>query len=164
VNFGYVFLAAYKDVMARHGVVFDPELVFVTRRNEAAGYKAMEQMLDLDEPPTAVLLIYEVTAIGVYRRLRDSGLEPGRDIAVVGFRDEPTTRFLTPTLTCFKISLTELGVSVGRALMAQIPRFQSQFPDGLVQARHPLSLQAGESDSCSPPPDRRSAISDKRFG
>ncbi|CAN7383430.1 substrate-binding domain-containing protein [Rhizobium sp. LjRoot254] len=164
VNFGYVFLAAYKDVMARHGVAFDPELVFVTRRNEAAGYKAMEQMLDLDEPPTAVLLIYEVTAIGIYRKLRDSGLEPGRDIAVVGFRDEPTTRFLMPTLTCFKLSLTELGVAVGRALMAQIPRFQDEFPGGLVQARHPLMLQAGESDSCSPPPDRRTRSSDKRFG
>jgi DNA-binding LacI/PurR family transcriptional regulator len=147
VNFKHVFLDAYKATLTRHGVDFDPDLVFVTRRNEAAGYEAADRMLAMAVPPTAVLLIYEVTAIGLYRRLQEAGLVPGRDIAVVGFRDEPTTRFLTPSLTCFRLSLTDLGVALGHALLAQIPRFQSKFPLGLVESRQPLELRVGESDA-----------------
>jgi DNA-binding LacI/PurR family transcriptional regulator len=150
VNFGYVFQETCKAVMARHGLTLDPALIFETRRTEAAGYEAAQAMLDLAEPPTAVLLIYEVTAIGVYRCLFERGLAPGRDLAVVGFRDEPTIRFLVPSLTCFSLSLRELGQSVGTALLRQIPRFQGRFPEGLVQILHPLALRPGDSDRPHP--------------
>ncbi|RYE37648.1 MAG: hypothetical protein EOP21_13645, partial [Hyphomicrobiales bacterium] len=146
VNFKHVFLAAYKKVLARHSLPFDPDLVFVTRRNEGAGYDVVDKMLTLPDPPTAIFLIYEVTAIGMYRRLRERGLMPGRDLAVFGFRDEPTTRFLSPPLTCFGLSLSDLGISLGRAMLAQIPRFQKRFPHGVVQKLQPLELRAGESD------------------
>jgi DNA-binding LacI/PurR family transcriptional regulator len=146
VNFGFVFLETCKTVLHEHGLSLDPELIFETRRTEAAGYEAACAMLDLPSPPTAVLLIYEVTAIGVYRCLFERGMAPGRDLAVVGFRDEPSIRFLVPSLTCFGLSLRDLGRSVGTALMAQIPRFAAQYPQGLTQIRFPLEMHAGESD------------------
>lgn len=150
VNFGYIFLDTYKRILARHGLAFDPTLVFETRRTEAAGYEAAQAMLNLSEPPSAVLLIYEVTAIGVYRHMFERGLAPGRDLAVVGFRDEPTIRFLVPSLTCFTLSLRDLGRSVGSALLAQIPRLQEQFPQGRVQMLHPLAMRPGDSDQHNP--------------
>jgi DNA-binding LacI/PurR family transcriptional regulator len=150
VNFGYIFLETYKHVLAQHGIEFDEALVFETRRTEAAGYDAMGEMLELDTPPTAVLLIYEVTAIGLYRRLFDSGLTPGRDLAVVGFRDEPSVRFLVPSLTRFKLSLSSLGRALGTALLAQIPRYQKQFPQGRIQQVQKLELKPGESDMYPP--------------
>jgi DNA-binding LacI/PurR family transcriptional regulator len=146
VNFGYIFLETCKAVMAQHGLTLDPDLIFETRRTEAAGYEVAHAMLDLPSPPTAVLLVYEVTAIGVYRCLFERGLVPGRDLSVVGFRDEPSIRFLVPSLTCFTLSLRDLGRAVGTALMAQIPRFQAQYPQGMVQVRHPLEMHPGESD------------------
>lgn len=154
INFGHIYLETYKRVLARHDIAFDPALVFETRRTEEAGYVAMDQMLALDVPPTAVLLIFENTAIGLYRRLFESGLMPGRDMAVVGFRDEPSIRFLVPSLTCFRLSLRSLGQMVGTALLAQIPRFQAQFPQGRVQHLLKLDLKPGESD-LHPPPTRR---------
>ena len=110
----------------------------------------MGQMLAMDRRPTAVLLIYEVTAIGVYRRLFEAGLRPGPDMAIVGFRDEPSIRFLVPTLTCFSLSLSALGRLVGTSLLAQIPRFQKQFPQGHVQSLLKLDLKPGESDAFPP--------------
>lgn len=150
VNFGYIFLETYKTVLARHGIAFDPKLVFETSRTEAAGYDVMSELLALDVPPSAVLLIYEVTAIGLYRRLFEAGLEPGRDMAVVGFRDEPSIRFLMPSLTCFSLSLSSLGRAVGTALLAQIPRFQDKFPLGRVQLLQPLEMKPGDSDRLPP--------------
>jgi DNA-binding LacI/PurR family transcriptional regulator len=150
VNFGYVFLATYKRILAKHGLPFDPGLVVTTRRTEQAGYEALGDLLALMNPPTAVLLIFEVTAIGLYRRMLERGMEPGRDLAIVAFRDEPTTRFLMPSLTCFSLSLAELGESVGTALLAQIPRFQRDFPQGRIQHLHELRLKEGDSDRYPP--------------
>ena len=156
VNFGFIFLETYKRVLAQHGIAFDPALVVETRRTEKAGYEAMDQMLVLDNQPTAVLLIYEVTAIGVYRRLFESGMKPGPDMAVVGFRDEPSIRFLVPSLTCFSLSLESLGRSIGTALLAQIPGFQEQFTQGRVQSLLKLDLKQGDSDLFPPRRSRHS--------
>ena len=150
VNFGFVFLDTYKKTLARQHIDFDPALVFETRRTEVAGYEAMNDMLSLDNPPTAVLLIYEVTAIGMYRRLFEAGLQPGRDMAVIGFRDEPSIRFLVPSLTCFGLSLEELGKELGAALLAQIPRYKERYPSGIVQRALRLEIKPGESDRHAP--------------
>lgn len=96
--------------------------------------------------------MYEVTAIGVYRRLGELGLKPGQDLAVIGFRDEPTVRFLSPSVTCFGMSRQELGVTVGEALLGQLPGFADRYPGGVVQKRTPLTLRPGESDNYGPRP------------
>ena len=145
INFGVVFEGAYRDALARHGLPFDPRLVFVTRRNEQAGCAIVDKMLGLDHRPTAILLIYEMTAIGLYRRLAELGLRPGTDLAVIGFRDEPTVQFLIPSLTCFSVSLHELGISVAEALLAQIPDAE-RYPPRIVQKLCPLVIRPGDSD------------------
>lgn len=150
INFGAVFKDAYRQTLERHGLPFHPELVVETRRNERAGYDAADKLLGLEEPPTAVLLIYEVTAIGVYRRLAELGLRPGRDLAVVGFRDEPTVRFLVPAVTCFTVSLQQVGVSIGEALLAQVPSMSEHYPQRIVQQRCELTLRPGDSDRAGP--------------
>lgn len=148
INFGPVFLKAYQDTLARHGIAFDPSLVFETDRNEESGERIVDAMLAMDDPPTAILLIYELTAIGIYRRLRERGLEPGQDFAVAAFRDEPTVRFLNPSLTCYTLSLPDLGRSLAHALLGQIPPYSESFPQGIVQIRTPMFLKEGESDAC----------------
>lgn len=150
VNFGFIFLDTYKQVLARHGIAFDPALVFPTIRTEVSGYDVMDALLGLAKRPTAILLVYELSAIGVYRRLIDAGLEPGRDMAVVGLRDDPSIRFLEPSLTCFGLSLGDLGRKLGTALLAQIPRFQGQFSQGRTESVQPLVLKPGKSDSYPP--------------
>ncbi|RYE49029.1 MAG: LacI family transcriptional regulator [Hyphomicrobiales bacterium] len=150
VNFGFIFLETYQQVLARNGIAFDPALVFPTIRTEIAGYEVMDTLLGLRDRPTAILLVYELAAIGVYRRLIDAGLEPGRDMAVVGLRDDPSIRFLEPALTCFELSLGDLGRKLGTALLAQIPRFQAQFSQGRTATLQPMALKQGPSDSFPP--------------
>lgn len=155
INHGPIFRDAYRDALARHGIPFDPTLVFAARRHEDDGVQIVDDLLGRSSPPTAILLISELTAIGIYRRLNELGLEPGKDFAVASFRDEPTVRFLRPSLTCFSVSLRDLGKSLARALLAQIPPYADAFEKGIVQARAPMFLKEGESDACGPPPAAR---------
>nr|WP_210316308.1 substrate-binding domain-containing protein [Devosia oryzisoli] len=147
VNLGFVYLEGYKQALARHGIAFDPELVLRVASSEEGGYQAGHELLSMDNRPTAVLLIYELMAIGLYRRLNEAGVRPGRDVAVVGFRESSLSRFLSPTLTSYRISLRSVGVMLAEALLASMPDYAEHYPMGLVHRVLPLELVEGESDT-----------------
>jgi DNA-binding LacI/PurR family transcriptional regulator len=145
INFGPLFEAAYRQALERNGIAFDPALVFTAARHESVGYGLVDQLLAVSDPPTAVLLIFEIVAIGIYRRLAELGMVPGRDLAIVGFRDEPTVRFLSPSLTCFSASLHEVGEDLARALLSRLPAYAEQFADAPTSRLAPLTLRPGDS-------------------
>jgi DNA-binding LacI/PurR family transcriptional regulator len=145
INFGPLFEAAYRAGLERNGIVFDPDLVFRADRHESIGYRLVDDLLAVKNPPTAVLLIFETAAIGIYRRLAELGLTPGRDLAIVGFRDEPTVRFLSPSLTCFSASLQDIGEDLARALLSRIPAYADQFAAAPTGRLAPLVLRPGDS-------------------
>lgn len=145
VNFGSIFKATYLDALRRHGIDFDPALVFATGRNEDAGYSLVDDLDALESPATAIVLIFETVAIGVYRRMAELGRRPGRDLAIIGFRDEPTVRFLTPSLTCFSASLHEIGEDLAKALLSRIPAHAGIVDDRPLQKLAPLTIRVGES-------------------
>ena len=146
-NLGYVFLNAYRRALKRNGISFTASFVFRGKSSEAGGYQIGSDLVALKERPTAILLVYELLAMGLYRRLNEAGLVPGSDIAVIGFREGPQARFLSPTLTCFRMSLHDLGVTLGESLLAVLPTFQQVYPLGTVQKIWPLELVPGESDA-----------------
>lgn len=147
INLGFIFLDAYKHALARHDLPFDPACVIRGKSSEQGGYQIGHELLAMPERPTAIILIYELMAIGLYRRLSEAGVRPGRDIAVVGFREGPQARFLSPTLTCFRLSLHDLGVSLAESLLANMPAFKETYPLGIVHKIWPLELVEGESDA-----------------
>ncbi|MBS1183753.1 MAG: LacI family transcriptional regulator [Proteobacteria bacterium] len=149
-NYGSIFAEAYRDSLARHGLAFDEDLVILTRRREDDGDAVVDGLLDRPDPATAIILFYEVTAIGIYRRLAERGLRPGRDLSIIGFRGEDSVRFLTPQVTCFHLSLPDIGTAAARALLAQLPLAAPASSSGIVQCRVPLSLVPGESDGPVP--------------
>jgi DNA-binding LacI/PurR family transcriptional regulator len=147
INLGFIFLDGYRSALKRHGIPYDPSLVIRVKSSEQGGYQAGHELLLLKERPTAVILIYELMAIGLYRRLMEAGVIPGRDLAVIGFREEPRAKFLQPALTCFRMSLRDLGVDLAETLLAAMPAYSHFYPDGARSKIWPLELVPGESDA-----------------
>jgi DNA-binding LacI/PurR family transcriptional regulator len=147
INLGFVFYDGYKAGLAKHGIDFDPALVIRARSTEQGGYVFADEILRMADRPTAVLLIYEVMAVGLYRRFRESDLLAGRDIAVIGFRESPLSRYLSPPLTSFRLSLRDLGISLAESLLATMPAFASAYPVGVTHRIWPMELVEGESDT-----------------
>ena len=146
VNLGFIYIEGYRSALERHGIAYDPDLVLRVASSEEGGYQLGHELLSLPEVPTAVMLIYELMAIGLYRRLTEAGVQPGRDMAVVSFRESALSRFLSPTLTSFRISLRTVGVTLAEALLASMPSYSEHYPLGLVHRVLPLELVEGESD------------------
>ncbi len=147
VNLGFVYFDGYRKALERLGIAYDPELTFRVASSEEGGFQLGHDILSMPNRPTAVMLIYELMAIGLYRRLSEARVQPGRDLAIIGFRESPLSRFLSPTLTSFRISLRTVGVSLAESLLASIPEYADQYPLGVVRRVLPLELVPGESDS-----------------
>ena len=77
--------------------------------SEEKGYGEMQILLDLPEPPTAVVAVSDKTAVGAYRAIIERGLSIPRDISIVGFDDIEVARALNPPLTTVHVPGAEMG-------------------------------------------------------
>lgn len=148
VNLGVVFCDAYREALARHGIGYDPDLIFPAYPSERGGYQIAQRIAAMPAAsrPTAFLLTNESLSAGLYRGLFDAGIEPGRDIAIIG-RASPHAHYLTPKLTCFNISLRDVGIALAEALLATMPAYAADYPLGIVRKVLPMQLIEGESDA-----------------
>jgi LacI family transcriptional regulator len=75
------------------------------------GYEAMGRVLAEPGRPDVVFAVTDVMAVGAMARLREEGLEPGREVAVAGFDDIATLRDVSPGLTTVRLPLERGGVA-----------------------------------------------------
>ena len=75
------------------------------------GYDAIGSVLESGHEPELVFAVNDVMAVGAMARLREAGLEPGRDVAVAGFDDIETLRDVSPGLTTVRLPLVQGGVT-----------------------------------------------------
>lgn len=145
-NNNYVFLSGYQQALRDADVGFDPALVARLYDRIAGGYECASALLAMDDRPTAVILIQETMAMGLYQRLNRDGLVPGRDIAVIGFRENPVCSFLTPSLSSFRVDLKRYGQRLGEVMIGELDR--SSPASSLAHAVHevwPMEFVSGES-------------------
>src|SRR5581483_2805335 len=136
VNFAHIFKASAQKALAAHGLALDRQYVFRSSASEAGGYAIARRLASLPIRPTAIAMSNEAMTAGLYRGLEEAGYLPGRDIAVIG-RDSPNTRFLSPRLTHFHLSLRDLGIAIGEALLATMPAYSDLYPGGIVRRVFP---------------------------
>jgi LacI family transcriptional regulator len=80
---------------------------------EESGYRAGRDLLITALRPDAVFAANDMMAIGCLCALTEAGLRVPQDIALAGFDDIPTARFVVPALTTVRVRISDMG---GRAL------------------------------------------------
>lgn len=90
---------------------FDPDLVRLAGISADQGYAMTRELLQIDPRPDAIIASTDSMAIGTYKALRNAKLRVGKDVAVIGFNDDPASEFLAPPLTSVKLSPEEVGVT-----------------------------------------------------
>ena len=100
----------YREVLAEHGLPFDPELVAPGHYVMQSGIDAVqlfldERKLELD----AIACANDATAFGVIEALLARGIDVPTEVAVVGFDDVDLARYYDPPLTTARQPLRDLG-------------------------------------------------------
>jgi LacI family transcriptional regulator len=110
-------LAGYRDAVQDLGLVADSALEIEGDFTQEGGRAAVEQLLALDPPPTALFASNDSMAMGVLRGVHEADLQVPEDLALVGFDDIPSARFATPSLTTVRAPTLELGRRAMDALL-----------------------------------------------
>ena len=101
--------AGYCQALAEADIPCDPTLVVPGTGRTGGGERALPTLMGLDEPPTAVFCYNDMTAIGLLRAARETGLTIPEDLAVVGFDDILLASYVSPSLTTIAQSKAEMG-------------------------------------------------------
>jgi DNA-binding LacI/PurR family transcriptional regulator len=84
------------------------------------GYREMQTLLALPEPPTAIFAISDKTAFGALEAIREAGLRVPQDLSLIGFDNEVRAEHTTPPLTTVHLPKRQMGVLAVQRLLAQI--------------------------------------------
>lgn len=114
---GQARLHGYRAALEKAGVTPDPELVRHGAFSYPAGLEMGTQLLELDDPPSAVFAASDTTALGVVEAARRRGLRVPDDLSVVGFDDTILATLATPALTVVQQPLFDMGRVALRTLL-----------------------------------------------
>lgn len=140
-------LIGYRQMLVAAGIVPDPALVIESDVTQNAGYLAMQQLLALPEPPTAVFCHNDVLALGAMHAIQAAGLSIPGDISVVGYDDTAGSAHLAPPLTTIRFSRKEKGRQAATMLFQAIEQDEEYVP---YTVEIPVKLV--ERASTGPPP------------
>lgn len=121
-------LAGVKTAMARAGLEFNTELIwqggnvagFGDTEGLELGRSGIRELLSRNDPPTAVIAINDMYALGAYAGARDLGYSVPSDLSVVGFDDIVISEVVQPPLTTIRQPIGIMAEGIVATLIAQI--------------------------------------------
>ena len=100
--------------------------------SSAGGYQETRALLALDERPTAIVAASDLMALAALQAIREAGLEPGHDIAVVGFDDIEAAVLAHPPLTTVRQDRERLGTVAAERALELIGRADVRAADTIL--------------------------------
>lgn len=110
----------YQQALTEHDLPLDDDLIGIAEFLPDTGQAAMEQLLDLPTPPTALFAASDVVAIGAMSAVHGRGMRVPDDVAVVGFDDIFLASHAHPPLTTVHVPAYGLGWTAAEVLVSII--------------------------------------------
>lgn len=107
----------YKDALAESGIPFDESLLMINDLSEKAGIESAMQALAMDPMPDGAFIANDFVAAVFMRTLKQNGVNIPRDIAVVGFNNDPIGKLIEPALTTINYPGIDVGEVAARNLI-----------------------------------------------
>ncbi len=102
-------LAGYREALNRAAIDFVPALVKEGDGRPDAAMEAVDELLRLPAPPTAICCYNDMTALGVMRAIRARRMRVPEDVSVTGFDDLFFAVYLEPPLTTVRQPMRRMG-------------------------------------------------------
>lgn len=131
------FIRYYRE----QGVALRPEWILNGPFDSHTGHRQGEYLLGLNPRPQAFFAVNDFLAIGLMGAARDKGLQPGKDIAVVGFNDIPLANELIVPLTSVRLQMAQMG---RHAVELLLKRIKGEAAESIILAPQ-LQVRASSS-------------------
>jgi len=113
---------------------------------QRSGYEWANHLLDLEQPPTAIVACNDLMAFGAMSAAQERGLVIGKDVSVTGFDNIPMSEHSHPPLTTINQPIYQIGTMVCEMLIKRI-RGEAAEPEQVL-----LTPSLVIRQSCGPAP------------
>ncbi|TRZ46207.1 LacI family DNA-binding transcriptional regulator [Robertkochia solimangrovi] len=110
----------YKEALSEYGIPFKKEYVMQTRSDTDAGKDAITKFMKLPNPPDALFSSSDYVALGAIQKLKELGVNIPEDFSVVGFSNEPFTKFMELSISSVDQNPMEMGKMAARVFLEQM--------------------------------------------
>jgi LacI family transcriptional regulator len=132
----------YRRALRDAGMPLQEELVTRGDFRNRGGFDAMNQLLDLDQPPTAVFACNDLMAMGAICAASKRRLQIPEDVAIIGCDDIALAAFTNPSLTTIRLPKYEMGSAAVEMLVARVEKERAAVE------RRVLPVELVIRDSC----------------
>jgi LacI family transcriptional regulator len=124
----------YSKALAEAGIPVFTELQRAGNFLADGGYQGTQALLQLPEPPTALITANDLMALGALQAVVEAGLRVPDDISLVGMDDIPYVNLLSPPLTTIHLPSYTAG-QLGIQMLLEADPTQST-PQRIVLPTH----------------------------
>lgn len=110
----------YCQALEDHGLTLNDDFVIRTRSKVEAGQQAVKKLMSMKTKPDALFSSSDFAALGAIQELKAQGYRIPEDICVVGFGNEPFTKFMELTISTVDQCTTEMGKIAAQVLLEQM--------------------------------------------
>ncbi|GAB3018010.1 LacI family DNA-binding transcriptional regulator [Niabella terrae] len=107
----------YMAALQEAGIKYQKQLVFVTDLGEQASEQTARAILKMHPRPDGVFVTNDFAAAVCMHTFKDHGLEVPRDIAIVGFNNDPISKIVQPTLSTIDYPGMDMGAIAAQNLI-----------------------------------------------
>ena len=147
LNFAAQRRTGYLDGLAAAAIAVEPAYIVDDVFDRRSGYSAMQQLLALEQRPSAVIVDNNLGGIGVMRALLDAGVVAGRDLSVIIYDGLPPDTLVGTTVT--SVIQPEPG-KVGQQLADMMLALLAGEEPSRLQVLWQPQIQVGTSDGPCP--------------
>ncbi len=121
-------LQGFQCVMEQKNISVNRDLVRFGDSTMESGYRQMNEMLDNNLYPEAVICESNSITLGVVKSINTHGLSIPDDIGIVTFDEYPFSHIIEPAPTVVNINVFDMGIQAGSTLIRKIknPSLQVQ--------------------------------------
>lgn len=110
----------YKQALIDSGIEFNEDYVIRTKSNREDGERALKQLLELTSPPDALFSASDFAALGAIQELKLRNIKVPDEFSVVGFANEPFTKFMELSISSVDQSPVEMGKMAAKVFLEQV--------------------------------------------
>lgn len=98
---------AYKEFLKKINAPYVPHYIFDQCLKFEDGVKVVQQLTEMDDPPTALLVTSDIVAAGIITCCKEKGISIPEQLAIMGFDNQPIAKIMH--ITTLEIPLVEIG-------------------------------------------------------
>jgi LacI family transcriptional regulator len=141
--------AGYRDAMLAAGIEPRPEYLSAGGFHRDEAERATREMLQLAEPPTAIIAFDSILTLGALLAFRRLGVRCPDDVSLVGFDDAEWAEVVSPPLSVVRQPVYDIGAKACELLLERIKNPQRK------PSSHRLKGSFIERESTGAPPAER---------